>query len=118
LDSTASILRSRSHCPAKFVARLNERRSASILRACFSSSPGLTQLAPNGCVEQLIVRDAAPQEKRQSRRQFEIADPVDAARRYCLRVAFHAEQELRIGEHGGERPGDSGVKSPSARPLR
>src|SRR4030095_8518658 len=37
---------------------------------------GLTQLASNGCVEQLIVRDAAPQEKRQSRRQLEIADSV------------------------------------------
>ena len=42
---------------------------------------GLAQLAPNGGVEQFIVRDAAPQEKRQSRCQLEIADPVDAARR-------------------------------------
>ena len=107
---TASILRSRSHCPAKLVARLNERRSASILRACFSSSSGLTQLAANGGVEQLIVRDAAPQEERQSRCQLEIADSVDAAGRYFLWVAFHAEQELRVGEHSAQRRRDSGVE--------
>ena len=71
---------------------------------------GLTQLAPNGGVEQLIVRDAAPQEERQSRRQFEIADSVDTARRYFLRVAFHAEQELRVGEHSAQRRCDSSVE--------
>ena len=70
----------------------------------------LTQLAPNGGVEQFIVRDAAPQEKRQSRRQIEIADPVDAVRRYFLRIAFHAEQELRVGEHSAQRRCDSGVE--------
>ncbi len=71
---------------------------------------GLTQLASNGGVEQFIVRDAAPQEERQSRCQFEIADSVDTARRYFLWVAFHAEQELRVGEHSGQRHCDSQVE--------
>src|SRR5687767_8907973 len=50
---------------------------------------GLTEPPAHGGIEQFVVRDAAPQEERQPRGQFEIADAVDTARRHFLWVAFH-----------------------------
>src|SRR5262249_57012699 len=93
-------------------AAIGEHPARLLLELC-----GLAQLAPNGGVEQFIVRDAAPEEKRQSRRQLEIADPVDAVRRYLLWIAFQAEQKLRIGEHCAQRRCNSVVKVAFGAPL-
>src|SRR4030095_603811 len=63
-----------------------------------------------GAVKQLIVWEAAPQEKRQSRCQLEIADSVDSVRCNFLGIAFHAEQEVWVDEHSAQRPFDSSVE--------
>src|SRR6185312_1730897 len=48
--------------------------------------------------EQLIVRDAAPEEERQARGEVEIAYPVRRAGGEPLRRRLDAEDKLRIGE--------------------
>src|SRR5262249_30191425 len=53
--------------------------------------------------EQLVVGNAAPDEKRQSRGQLEVADAIDGVRGRGGRVALDAEQEVRIREHALER---------------
>src|SRR4029434_6723243 len=76
-----------------------------------------TELACRRRREQLIVGDAAPQEERQAGRQLEIADSVDAAGGNGPGFAFHAEQELRIDEHGAQRPLDAIVEILRGPPL-
>ena len=58
----------------------------------------LLELAAARHVEQLVVRNAAPQKERQPRRQLEVADPIGARRGALDRIAFEAEQEVRIAE--------------------
>jgi hypothetical protein len=60
----------------------------------------LAQPSGAGQIEQLIVGNAAPQEKGEARRQLEIADPIRRVRRSADRVPFDAEQELRTDQHG------------------
>jgi hypothetical protein len=48
-----------------------------------------------GQPEQLIVGDAAPQEKRTGARPVQVADAVDADRRDTGRIALNPELELR-----------------------
>src|SRR5215468_9552851 len=76
----------------------------------FLELSGLGQFSPDCGIEQLIVRDAAPQKERKTRCQLEIADPVGAVRRNSLQVSFHSEQEVRIGKHRAQRSFDSGVE--------
>ena len=58
-----------------------DRGSASMRRTCCSSDCRILQPARDRRVEQLVVRDAAPQEERQPRRELEIADAVGDAGR-------------------------------------
>src|SRR5207302_203050 len=60
----------------------------------------ISELAANGEIEKLIVRNAAPQEKREARSELEIAHLVRGARRDTGRVAFGPEEELRTGVPG------------------
>src|SRR5262249_49070259 len=71
---------------------------------------GLTQFAMNSGIQQFIIWDAAPQKKRKSRCQFEIADPVDTVRCNFFGVAFDAEQEVRVDEHSTQCLFDSGFE--------
>src|SRR4030095_2787964 len=64
----------------------------------------------NSRVEHRIVRDTAPQEERQPRRQLEIADSVDAACRYFFGIRFHAKQERGVDEERAQRPPDTGLE--------
>src|ERR1700733_13451368 len=58
----------------------------------------LVQLFGRGEIDQLLVRNAAPQEERQARRQFEIADLVGSAWRYFGRFDLRAINEIRIDQ--------------------
>ncbi len=48
--------------------------------------------------QQLFVRDAAPEKERQPRRQLDVADAVDAARRRIRRILLDAKDKLRARE--------------------
>ncbi len=120
----ASRLRRRSHCPAKLVARLNERRSASIRARLLLELVRPAQPAANRDVQQLIVRDAAPQEEGEPRCQLEIGDAVYVsfarpARRSFSEggVRFDAEQKLRVDQHRAQRSSDSRVEISVGPPL-
>ena len=70
----------------------------------------LAQLAPNRHLQQFIIGDTTPQEERQARRQFQIADPINPTRRNFLWVALHPEQKLRVGEYRSQRHRNAGVE--------
>ena len=70
---------------------------------------GIAQLAANRGIEELVVRDAAPQEKRQAGSQLEVAYRVRAAGD-VQRIQLYAEEELRIDEDRAERSLDAAVE--------
>ena len=78
--SRAARLRRYSHCSAKLSTSAFERSSASIRRTCCSRTPRRPELATDRQVEQLIVRNAAPEKERKTRRQFDIGDLIRAFR--------------------------------------
>ena len=61
--------------------------------------------------QQLLVRDAAPEEEGQPRRQLEIADPVDRAGAQARRRPLEPVDELRIDEHAREGVLDPGLET-------
>ena len=63
---------------------------------------GVAQAARLRQVEQLVVRDALPQEERQPRGQLQVAQRVDAARPRAGRGPLDAQQEARHREQGFE----------------
>ena len=65
---------------------------------------GIFEFALRRHIQQFVVRDAAPEEERQARSQFEIADAIDAARLGVWRVGFDAVQELGIGQDEAAAP--------------
>ena len=69
------------------------------------------QLPALGHVEQLVVRNAAPEEERQAGRQLQVADPVALAGRDALRIALDAEQELGADQQPPQRHLDAGVEA-------
>ena len=71
--------------------------------------------ALHGEIEQLVVGDAAPQEKRQTGRQLEIADAIDTTCGGLRGIALDAEQELRAHQDAFEPLFDAGVESAVAR---
>ena len=114
---TASRLRSRSHCPAKLVARLNERRSASILRVCFSSSSGrlsLPRIAASSSSSSGMLLHRKNESREASSRSLM---RYDAAGGGVLRIGFDAEQELRVDQHGAQRSPDSRIEISVGPPL-
>ena len=70
-------------------------------RTSFSSVCGLLS-SVFGQRQQVIVGDAAPQEERQARGQFEIAEAIRRPA-FVGRIAKHAQQEIRIDQHAFER---------------
>ena len=58
-------------------------------------------------IEKFIIGDAAPDEKRQTRGQFEIADSISSVGRGICRIAFDTEQEFRINQYSLKRRPDT-----------
>ena len=106
-----SRLRRCSHCAAKLVDQRSRARVGQHPPHLPLEHRRLVQLAARRHVEQLVVRDAAPEEERQPRRQLEIADAIRRVRRDAGRILLDAEQELRAHQHGGQRHLDAASKS-------
>ena len=70
------------------------------------------QFAAFGQPQQFIVRNAAPQEERQARRQLQVTEPVGGARLHALRILLDPEQEFRTHQHRGQPQFDAGVEAP------
>ena len=70
------------------------------------------ELSARRDIEQLIIRDAAPQEERQPGGQLEIADQVDGIRWGSRGIAFDAEQELRRHQESRQRLLDAALEAP------
>ena len=68
------------------------------------------QLARRGDVDQLVVRDAAPQEERQPRGEREIADAIRLADGGSRRLRLAAVDELDVGEDPLQRGLDAVVE--------
>jgi hypothetical protein len=83
------------------------------MRSTWRSSP----LAGDGGVDELVVGQAAPQEERQPRRELEVADAIERARRRARRIVLDAEQELRRHENVGERRLHAGLEIAALRAL-
>ena len=103
---TLSRLRSCSHCPVKFVhqrvgARIRDHAPHLRLEHARRAQP-----AGDRQVQQLVVRNAAPQEERQPARQLEIADPMRRADR------------RRLAGSCSERNRNDGLVRIRARPAR
>ena len=88
------------------------------------------ELSALGEVEQALVGNAAPQEERQARRDFQIAQalrqaearlgaPKLAGRSDCERRLgpMDAQQEVGIDEHAFERELNAGVEAPAVAPA-
>ena len=78
---------------------------------------GLAQLAALGQVEQLVVRDAAPEEERQAGGELDVGDAVGRVRRDAGRVRLDAEEELRVHQHRAQGHLDPRVEVPSGAGL-
>ena len=63
-------------------------------------------------LSKLVVRDAAPQEERQARGQFQVARRGTLIRRGTGGVVFDAKYELRTGQNALQRQLDSGYRKP------
>ncbi len=73
----------------------------------------IAELAPGREVQELIVRDAAPQEKGQARRQLEIADAICRAGPHAGWIGFDAKQKLWTHQDALDRCLNTGVEAPS-----
>ena len=103
LGCTLRRLRSCSHWPAKLSTSACDFGSASMRRTCAVQHRRILQLALARQPEQLVIGNAAPQEERQPRSQFEVADAIAAAGGTSGRIALDAEQKLRAGQNPLQR---------------
>ena len=71
------------------------------------------QCPRSASVEQLIVRNAAPEEERQARRQLQIADAIDRPGRARRGVPLDPEQELGLTSMPR-----SAISMPASNPFR
>ena len=86
-------------------------------RTCCSRTAGVLQLALARQRQQFLVRDAAPEEERQARRQLEIAEAMRAARRDVRGIALDAKHESRAREDGLQGCLDARLERPLAPAL-
>ena len=84
---------------------------------CFVEYGRLPQLTALGGLEQLVVGNAAPQKKGETRRELDIADRIHATRTRVRRIDFDAVQELRADEETTKRPLDSDFEATLLTPL-
>src|SRR5205823_6123176 len=69
------------------------------------------QLSSRRDVQQLVIRDAAPEEERQPGRELDVADLERRAARESGWLAFDAEKKLRADEQPLERALDARVEA-------
>src|SRR5262249_4729281 len=79
---------------------------------------GVAQPAARGNIEQFVVRDAAPEEKRQARGKIQPAQAIGRAGRRTWRITLDSEEEVGIGEDRFETASDAFIKATSARARR
>ena len=111
------MFRSCSHCAAKLLTSVEERRIGQHAPHLRRQHRAILQLSLLRSREQLFVGNAAPQEERQPRGELEVANPIGGARGRFRSVAFDAEEELRIDENAGQRLLDAAVKRPVPAPV-
>ncbi len=70
-----------------------------------------------GKTQQLIIRNTAPQEERQARRQFDVADCIDGTGRQIGRLVFNLIQEARVHQQAGNAVLDAHLKTIECSPL-
>src|ERR1700678_265419 len=70
----------------------------------------IVQFAAGGRVEKFVIGNAAPQEEREARREFQIADAVGRVGSSVRGIALEAIDELRIGENAAQRHLDAGFE--------
>src|SRR4051812_25590186 len=68
-------------------------------------------------VDQRVIRDAAPQQKRQPRCQLQIGDSVGLARTNIFGFPFGANQKLRAGQDAAQSQLNSVLKGSFAAAL-
>ncbi len=91
-----------------------KRASAIIRRTWRSRTAGFTQTPLLRQAQQLLVRDAVPQEERQSRCELEVADAIWRVCRDAGGIGFDAQQELRADEQTLQRLIDPFVEAARA----
>ena len=99
----ASRLRRCSHCPAKFRHQVARARVGQHPPHLLLQNSRVPEHSALGQVEQLAVRDAAPEEERQPRRQLQVVEAISLARLDAVRILLDAEEELGADQHGGQR---------------
>ena len=71
----------------------------------------IAQPSANRRLSQVVVRNAAPEEERQPRREVHIADAIGGAGRRRCGLALDAEEEARSGQDALEPSLDAGVEA-------
>ena len=71
----------------------------------------VAQRSLGGAVEQLVVRDAAPQEERQAGGELDVVDAVRRAGRGARRIQLDAEQEVGAHQHPLQRGLDARLET-------
>src|SRR5262249_33657421 len=71
----------------------------------------VAQLSAYRCVAQLVVRDAAPQEKGEARGEIEIAEAIRGARRQPCGLALDAEEKARRRQDALAPWRDAGIEA-------
>ena len=108
---SSQTLRVCSHWPKKLsTSAVRARGSASMRRTWRSRTSRFAQLSANRQIEQLVVRDAAPEEERQARGELDVGETIRGARRDRVRIGFDAKQEIRADEQPLERRADAAVE--------
>src|SRR5215475_281236 len=69
----------------------------------------IRELSPLGQIQKPFIRNTAPQEERQSRGSFKIAQAVDAFT--LLGISIHAQKEVRIDEESFKSELNPGIKA-------
>ena len=69
------------------------------------------QLSARRRAQQLVVRNAAPEKKRQARGELEIADAIGRAGREVRRLLFDAEEKLRAHQHAFDGSLNAAIES-------
>ena len=102
----------RSFPPAR---RIEDRRACAAPAARAPS--GLLQPSLAGHVDQLVVRNAAPQEERQARGQFQVADAIGSPGGEIGRFLFGAHEKLRARQQPPKRQLDAVLERAGAAAL-
>ncbi len=75
------------------------------------------QAAGDRQVQQFVVRDAAPEEEREPRRQLDVVDAIGGARRDVAGILFDSIEEPRADQEEGQRAFDALIERASSRAL-